>query len=196
MGANHPNIAGRIVVWLAANVAILLSVAITNGLVAFFLGVVCSCLLSAWMFSALLVRRGRQRRNENRTANTILSAFGILGPSAFAYGHPIYIAILIGVVIHELRILSRYGYGKAGAFFIPLVSTMPLIPISHSSYSLLALFGSSGFLIGYTALIALLIVDILLLKRDDLALLPLVGKTAETHAFDRVGVPKWFPFVS
>lgn len=191
MGETYPNIAGRVVVWLSANIAILLSVALSNGLIAFFLGIVCSCLLSAWMMSAFLVRRGRQRRDTNQLVNTILSAVGILAPSALAYGHPIYIAILLAVVIHELRILSRYGYGKAGAFFIPLVSTLPLIPISHSSYAPLAVLGTIGPLIGYVVLVALLLVDLLLLMRDDQILLPLVGKTTDTDGFEKVGVPKW-----
>lgn len=190
----YPNRTGRAAIWLGINVLILLGVAITNGVIVFFIAVVSSCLWSAWMLTAFLVRPVRRGGGFAPILKVALVAIGIAAPFPLTYAHPVYAAIILGVVIHEMRVLNRYELGPVAAICAPAVSMLPLIPTSHSAYTQLTLSPQTAPFepaIGYLTVAALFIAVSVLLKKDDFILLPLVGKTNEESGFETVGVPRW-----
>ena len=110
--------------------------------------------------------------------------------------HTAYLGATIAVAVHEMRILNRYGLGPFTSFFSPLVSLLPIIPISHASatYSRLTLSSltySFEPVLGYLVVIGILVCTIVLIKKDDRCLLQLIGKNEKKDAFETVGVPKW-----
>jgi hypothetical protein len=182
MEARYPSRVARGILWLLFNVLIFFAVAITNGFLVFFLAVLSSCLASAWMITAFLVRPARHGTPLPVPLAIILVAIGAVGPMAFTNANPFYAATILGVVIHEMRVLNRFVLGPIAAVCAPLVSILPLIPTSHAAYSQLTLSPETAFfepIIGYLLVLALLIIVFFLLKADDRKLLPLVGKTHE-----------------
>jgi hypothetical protein len=176
------------------NILIFFGVAVTNGLIVFFVGALSSCLSSAWMLTAFLVRPARRGKSLALPLKVVLVAVGIVALVGFTYAHPIYLATVVGVVIHEMRVLDRYDLGPIAAISAPVVSILPLVPTSHASYSQLTLSSETAAfepLVGYLLVTVLLVVVIVLIKKDDRELLPLVGKTDEQFAFETVGVPNW-----
>jgi hypothetical protein len=190
----RPTRLGRFCLWLVFIVLIFFSVAVTNGFVIFFLGVVSSCLLSSWMLTAFLVCRGNRGKSLAPFLKVILVAIGIIGLAGFVYGHPLYVGTVLAVVIYEMRVLNRYDLGPIAAIASPVVSILPIVPISHATYARLVLFTQTSAvepIFGYLLVGILFVSAIMLIKKDDARLLPLVGKTEEEFAFENVGVPKW-----
>ncbi len=189
----YPSRVGRASLWVGANVLILFAIAITNGLLVFFVGAVSSCLFSVWMCTAFLVRF---RRGKPLTPflKVVLVAVGILPPMAFASANPFYTAVILGVVIHGMRILNRYDLGPISAMCAAAVSVLPLVSASHIVDSQLVFYPEwAAFepIIGHLVVVILFGAGILLIKNDDWNLLPLVGKTEEKFGFETVGVPRW-----
>ncbi len=184
----------RVIWWLITNIVLFFAVAITNGFVIFFIALVGSCLLASWMSTPFLLGPKKQTSVRSKLINVVLVVAGAIAGALFGNGSPFYVAAMLGVVFHEMRILNRYAYGPIAAFCVPFISLLPIVPISHASYSKLVVFddfqGMSD-LVGYLVASGVLISAILLLKRDDRNLLPLVGKNEKEHGFELVGTPKW-----
>jgi hypothetical protein len=190
----YPNRAGRAAVWFGINIFILFGVAVTNGVIVFFMAVVSSCLSSAWMITAFLVRPVSRGGGVTPIIKVGLVAIGIVVPFAFTYVRPVYAAIILGVVIHEMRVLNRYEVGAFAAICAPAVSILPLIPTSYSADMQLTFSPEIAPFepaIGYLVVVVLFVAVNILIKKDDIVLLPLVGKTDRQFGFETVGVPKW-----
>jgi len=190
----HPSRKVRICAGVGVNILIFVAVAITNGFVIFFLGLISSCLLSSWVLTAFLVHTNSHKKQLALLPKVLLVTIGVLVCVGFIYGHPIYVGATLAVVIHEMRVLDRYNLGPLSAVFSPAISLLPIIPISHASYVELTLSSATySFepIIGYLLIIVILLKVVSLIKKDDEELLPLVGKTPEEYAFETIGVPKW-----
>jgi hypothetical protein len=99
------------------------------------------------------------------------SACGIL----LMYGHPLYVATTLGILAYQMRLLNRHDYGCVAAFCLPFISLLPIIPISHASYTELVISSEwyrADDLFGYLSVCVVLVAALLLVKRDDGNLLP------------------------
>lgn len=189
----NPTKIGRLLIWLLCNMLIFFAVAITNGYIIYFIGLLSSCLIASWMLTSFLFPGASSKPRTGTFVKILLVGIGILCVAGFTYGHPLYVATTLAIVIHEMRILNRYNFGPLAAFLSPFISLLPIIQISHASYSELILFPSMyeyDDILGYIIVAAILVVAILLIKRDDMNLLPLLGKNVEEYAFEKVGIPK------
>lgn len=170
---------GRTIVWIVVNVFLLFAVAITNGFLVFFLALLASFLLSSWMLTSFLVRPQPRMAHIGAFTKIALATIGTTCAVLWIYGNPFYIGATPGVLIYEMRILSRYNFGCVAAFCLPLVSLLPIILISHTSYTELVVSNEwyrIDDLLGYLVACAALVAAILLVKRDNRNLSPLVGK--------------------
>ena len=189
-----PNKIKRVLIWLLFNVLIFFAVAITNGFVVYFFGLLSSCLLASWMITSFLFSPASPQKQSGVFSKIFLMGIGILCGAVFTYGHPFYLGATLAIVIHEMRILFRYKLSPLTAFLSPLISLLPIIPISHASYTELTLSSLTyqfEAILGYVIVVITLLVGILLIKRDDRNLLPLLGKSEEEYAFEKVGIPKF-----
>jgi hypothetical protein len=184
----------RVAWWLLCTCLLFLSVAVTNGFVIFFFSLVGSCLLASWMITPFIISKRPPLPSPRRPFRWALAGLGIIIGGALANAHPFYVAAILGVAIHQLRILNRYEFGHLAAFLIPVVSLLPVAQMSHAAYSELVLAPSMAGvddIIGYMVAIIILGMAIILLKRDDNRILPLLGKSEQVDGFDKVGVPRW-----
>ncbi len=191
--SRNPNKIRRVLIWLLFNVLIFFAVAITNGFIVYFIGLLSSCLLASWMLTSFLFSATSSKHQIRAFTKILLVGIGILCVAVFTYGHPFYVGTTLAVVIHEMRILNRYDFGPITAFLSPAISLLPIITISHASYTELTLSSLTyryEAILGYVAVVAILVVTILLIKRDDRNLLPLLGKNEKEYAFEKVGIPK------
>jgi len=195
MHCPQPNKILRVITWIGINVAIFFAVAVTNGLLVYALSTVASCLFAAWMLTPFLIPRQLPKPTTHRLTKIVLVTVGTLCGSLLTYGHPFYLAVTIGVTIHAMRVLNRYSLGPVSAVIAPIITICPLILTSHASYSPLTL-SSITYLFeaigGYVFVVIALLAVIVLLKRDDWQLLPLIGKSPDLDGFENVGVPRVF----
>lgn len=195
MNDSRPNKFLRIIAWLAVNAVITLAVAVTNGILVYSLGVVSSCLLAAWMLTPFLIPKGPPNTDIHWFVKIVLVTVGVIVGALPTYGHPVYLAVTIGVTIHAMRLLDRYSLRALSAVIAPIITMLPLVLMSHASYmpftisSVTYRYEAIG---GYAFVVITLVAAIMLLKKDDWELLPIIGKSPQVDAFENVGVPKAF----
>ncbi len=183
----------RLAVWIPVNLIIFVAVAITNGLLVFAIGAFSSNLFSLWMLTAFVLKKDHGHKLSSGKKVTLI-ALGTLVGAAFAYGHPLYLGLTLAFVIHEMILLDRFGLGAFSAFCAPVVSLVPIVNISHASYTLLTLSSATyqfEAIIGYAVVTILLVTSVALLKRDDKQLLPIVGKTELEYGIEKIGAHRW-----
>jgi hypothetical protein len=189
MNINRPTKSLRIIAWLGLNAAITLAVAVTNGLLVYSIGAVSSCLLAAWMLTPFLIRKNPSEP-AHRFVKIALVTVGVICGALFTYGHPFYLVVTIGVTIHAMRVLNRYSLTPLLSIVAPIITMLPLIPISHASYmpftisSITYRYEAIG---GYAFVVIALFAALLLLKKDDWTLLPIIGKSPQVDGFENVG---------
>lgn len=183
----------RVAWWLTTNVLLFFSVAVTNGFVVFFFALLTSCLVASWMATPFLLLRPHASR-ARRGTKWLVVWIGILTSTLLANGHPLFVAAIYAVTLHEMRVLDRYTFGLVAAAVLPTISILPIVPMSHAAYSELVLdnaWADIDGLVGTGVVVVLLSVTIVLLKQDDHELLPLIGKAEADDGFEKVGMLRW-----